>query len=180
MTFASRQCGRYHGNILNGGKTKSDPTTTSSSVSAKSNQAHQPGVTSSSRNHKWHQSKKIERGSSAAPAPGVLSSGKTASATERAPLRDLHRANVQPPVSMTTSKALHHYDRYHSQRHVRPSSCHGNPLQSTTAAGSDIRVQVAPGTYAVTAGRWGQEGRRIDTHVVDLDKDQCVQITFAM
>jgi hypothetical protein len=47
-----------------------------------------------------------------------------------------------------------------------------NPLQRA----EDVRVQLPPGTYSVVAGRWGEQ--KTSTHVVHLEKDQSVQLTF--
>ncbi len=42
----------------------------------------------------------------------------------------------------------------------------------------DVRVEMAPGTYAITAGRWGAE--RDHTHVVHVTPGQSIDLTFGV
>ena len=41
-----------------------------------------------------------------------------------------------------------------------------------------MQVEVAPGSYAVTAGRWG--AHREHTHIVRLEPGQSVDLAFAV
>ncbi len=42
----------------------------------------------------------------------------------------------------------------------------------------DVKVELAPGTYAITAGRWG--AKRDHTHVVHVSPGQTIDLTFGV
>ena len=69
-----------------------------------------------------------------------------------------------------------HFHRYHQSppRFQRER----NPLSQSS--GENVRVEVLPGTYAVTAGRWGKRDSRQHTHIVHLDPQQSVQLSFTV
>ena len=57
--------------------------------------------------------------------------------------------------------------------------CYGNIfLLFQLQKSEDVHVEVVPGSYAVTAGRWGAE--REHTHVVRIEPGQTVDLTFAI
>ncbi|XP_065835037.1 A-kinase-interacting protein 1-like [Oscarella lobularis] len=94
--------------------------------------------------------------------------------------------SVMQFLSMTTRQCRRYYsshkpadpdstDAAFCRRYFQPeytSLPKRNPLQRA----EDVRVQMTPGTYSVTAGRWGEQ--KSTTHVVHLEKGQSVQLTF--
>lgn len=67
-----------------------------------------------------------------------------------------------------------HFNRFHLGQKIKPITKHGNPLQKA----EDIHVDVAPGTYTVSAGEWGSD--RLHTHVVHIKEGEKVDLNFAM
>jgi len=72
----------------------------------------------------------------------------------------------------TSDSDIIHADRFHQQQQTK--SIYKNPLQQP----EDIHVDVAPGTYAVSAGAWGSD--RQHTHVVHVREGESVDMTFGM
>ncbi|XP_064398002.1 uncharacterized protein LOC135344677 [Halichondria panicea] len=68
------------------------------------------------------------------------------------------------------SQAVKHRLKYHSPRPVDPTL--SNPLSKTPS----VHVNTVPGTYAITASRWG--GNSSTTHVIRVDPEQSVSLTF--
>lgn len=68
-------------------------------------------------------------------------------------------------------------DSQHCRRFHNPdygAIYHKNPLQRT----EDVHVVVQPGTYAVTAGSWGQGQQQ--KHVVHINSGQSVDLDFCL
>ena len=78
-----------------------------------------------------------------------------------------HRSHMKPA---TSENDVLHSKRFHAER--PPPVVQGNPLQRP----EDIHVEVAPGTYAVSAGSWG--ANREHTHIVNIADGQTVEMTF--
>ncbi|XP_032238878.2 A-kinase-interacting protein 1 [Nematostella vectensis] len=67
---------------------------------------------------------------------------------------------------------IDHIRRFHKPGYS--SRPHRNPLQKS----EEVHVEVAPGSYAVTAGRWGAQ--RDHTHIVRVEPGQTVDMMFAV
>ncbi|RDD40689.1 hypothetical protein TrispH2_007297, partial [Trichoplax sp. H2] len=77
----------------------------------------------------------------------------------------------------SSNKLTSDYDSSHCCKFHKPKyteKLRRNPLQTD----ENVRVDVPPGTYAVTAGRWG--GEKDHTHVVHVEPGQSVDLTFAV
>ncbi|XP_065189776.1 uncharacterized protein LOC135820699 [Sycon ciliatum] len=238
MSFASKQCGRYHGNMVSQeqshgndecmGRTQHGenvPTAGGAGQRGEEVTTAHVHVAGPRSTRQSHQRRARPVRTADRPVP-VISEAKTGDArtclamhdkdgAARHPLRQHHAVNPRRPAgwnprrqtgnqshqhqncshcghcpaspsrstttpapAQSSSAARHHYAQYHSQRQGNPRH-QGNPLNAC-GSGGGVQVQVEPGTYAVTAARWGQEGRRNDTHIVNLEKEQCVQLTFAL
>ncbi|XP_065066680.1 uncharacterized protein LOC135692396 isoform X2 [Rhopilema esculentum] len=90
-------------------------------------------------------------------------------------------------MSMTTSQCKRYYrsknrnlseeDNKHCQQfhtHQQKRLKDRNPLQQHEG----VQLEMAPGTYAVSAGKWGAE--RSHTHVVHISPGQTIDLTFGI
>ncbi|XP_031569790.1 A-kinase-interacting protein 1-like [Actinia tenebrosa] len=76
------------------------------------------------------------------------------------------------PKGKCSNEDKNHIRRFHQPHY--PIHYKRNPLQKS----EDVHVEVVPGSYAVTAGRWGAE--RQHTHVVRIEPGQTVDLAFAI
>ncbi|XP_066926494.1 uncharacterized protein [Clytia hemisphaerica] len=80
-----------------------------------------------------------------------------------------HRSTCR---QFTSDSDLLHLKRYH-QNH-KTANYKSNPLLKT----EEVNVEVAPGTYAISAGAWGSD--RQHTHVIHIKDNQTVDLNFGM